>query len=81
MEWSKIEQRRRRLQEDLTIWSEIFLKGAVALGCRKKVASSVILFSTSLLMYVIAFEREIDSSFVVLVTILKHFEKKCIKKY
>ena len=32
-------------------------------------------------MYGIAFEREIDCSFVVLVTILKHFEKKFIKKY
>ena len=57
------------------------IKGAVALGCRKKVASSVILFSTRVLMYGIAFEREIDCSFVVLVTILKHFEKKVIKKY
>ena len=32
-------------------------------------------------MYGIAFEREIDCSFVVLVTILTHFEKKFIKKY
>ena len=32
-------------------------------------------------MYGIAFDREIDCSFVVLVTILKHFEKKFIKKY